>query len=105
MSKVTRKIGLNRGKRRIWIEGNILIDHGINHGDRWNVINSPNSLVILVDPNGKRKVAGTKNRPIIDMSGATITDSFADHTQVVTVEPVKMGMGIGLVLTGVPVEV
>ena len=101
MQKQTRKIGLNRGKRRIWLEGAILTDNGINHGQRFNVINSPNSLVIVIDPAGKRKIAGKANRPIIDMSGATITDSFSDVTQVVTVE--KGRIGISLVLTGVPV--
>ncbi len=102
MNKPTRKIGFNRCKARIWLEGKILTNAGIFHGMRFNVINSPNSLVIVIDPDGKRKIAGKPDRPIIDMSGATITDSFSNYTREVTVEVGRIG--ISLVLTGVPVE-
>lgn len=98
---ITRKIGMNKGKNRIWLEGAVLTDHGIQHGMRFDVINSPNSLVILIDPDGKRKIAGKPDRPIIDMSAATI-DNSEFISRVVKVEQVKMKMGLGLVLTGIP---
>ena len=94
---ITRKIGMNRGKRRIWLEGAVLSDNDINHGMRFDVLNHDNVLEIRVGPEGKRKIAGKPGRPIIDMSGATITDSFADSVTVVQVTHTTPG----LVLTGI----
>jgi len=99
MKQVTRKIGLNKGKRRIWLEGAVLTDNGINHGMRFNVVNQDNALVISIDPDGKRKIAGRVDRPVIDMSAATITDSFADDIKTVTVNPHHNQLA--LVLTGI----
>ena len=97
MKTVTRKIGLNRGKRRIWLEGAVLTNAEIYHGMRFDVLNFTNVLRILIRPEGKRKVAGTPARPIIDMSGATVTNSFSDDVTVVEVRPA----GIGLKLVAV----
>ena len=101
MKQVTRKIGTNRGKNRIWLEGAVLTDNGIYHGMRFNVINSPNSLVIQIAHDGKRKIAGKPGRPIIDMSAATI-DNSEFISRVVSVERMKASAGLGLVLTGLP---
>ena len=79
----TRKIGLNRGKRRIWLEGKVLTDNGIKHGMRFDIEHAHNRLTIMAGKNGQRKIAGTTDRPIIDMSGATITQSFADDVRTV----------------------
>ena len=68
----TRKIGMNRGKPRIWLEGKELTDFGIHHGMRYNVQPINNGLAIAINPEGKRKIAGTKGRPIIDMTGRTV---------------------------------
>lgn len=67
-----RKVGLNKGKARIWLEGNELISNGIEHGMRYNVMPVAGGLLIDIDPDGKRKIAGTAKRPIIDMSGRTV---------------------------------
>ena len=85
MKQVTRKIGVNRSKRRIWLEGQILINAGFTHRTRFMVTNHNNRLVIETDPNGKRGVAGRPDRPIIDMTGKTITDSLADEITAVTI--------------------
>ena len=90
--KATRKLGMNRGKRRLWIEGAILNTNGFEHGTRYNVINGDNKLTITIDPQGKRKVAGKPDRPITDMSGSTITNSFADDIAVVSITAVKEGL-------------
>ncbi len=105
MTIQTRKIGLNRGKNRIWLEGKILTYFGIEHGMRFDVVNSPNSLLILINPDGKRKIAGNKARPIIDMSAGTI-DASEFVSRVVSVQPIKPGSNgnyPGIILTGIPV--
>ena len=85
MKVLTRKIGLNKGKRRIWLEGSILRDAGFTHAMRFNVVNADNVLSIYADLNGKRRVAGKPGREIIDMSAATITNSFADSIKIVEI--------------------
>lgn len=69
-------IGSNRGRPRLWIEGKFLLASNWNCGDRWNVDPQPNRLVLSKDAEGKRKVAGTAQRPIIDMVGKVIEDAF-----------------------------
>lgn len=98
---ITRKIGTNRGKNRIWLEGAVLTDNGIYHGMRFNVISAPNSLVIAIAHDGKRKIAGKPGRPIIDMSAGTI-DACEFVSRVVRVDRMKASAGLGLVLTGLP---
>ena len=97
MTQVTRKIGMNKGKRRIWLEGAVLTDNGIHHGMRFEVMNNLNSIDIVITATGKRKIAGRPDRPIIDMSAATITNSFSDEITAVIVEK----YGFGLRLTGI----
>ena len=46
MNIATRKIGTNRGKRRIWLEGAVLTTAGFKHGMRFNVVNRDNVLSI-----------------------------------------------------------
>jgi hypothetical protein len=89
---VTRRIGLNKGKRRIWLENKVLTDNGINHGMRFNAVNGTNRLLIEIAPDGARKIAGKPDRPIIDMSAATITNSFSDDVTSVTVIKVECGL-------------
>ena len=96
---VTRKIGLNKGKRRIWIEGAVLLNNGLARGDRFNTASHTNQLEIILDDAGKRTVSGKGEKPIIDMTGAIITDTFADD--IVAVEITKTETG--LMLTGVKV--
>ena len=83
---MSRKVGTNRGKARIWLEGNELTSNGIKHGMRFDVNPIGNGLAIMISPNGKRKIAGTAARPIIDMSGRTVdAGDFApgDHFEIV----------------------
>lgn len=72
---ITRKIGRNRGKPRLWIEGKALLDAGLTHGARWNLhpcVLPSHSLEIALNNCGKRRVAGTPDRPIIDISGGSL---------------------------------
>ena len=95
----TRKIGQNKGKPRIWLEGKELTAFGIKHGQRWNVTVAPNTIVIEVAADGKRKIAGTAARPIIDMTGGTVSGAeFISDTISVTAGK-KPGV---IILTGIP---
>jgi DNA (cytosine-5)-methyltransferase 1 len=76
---LTRKIGLNRGNPRLWLEGKCLIEFGFNHSDRFYVTNLETvkpCLMITKAFDGNRKVAGNTLRPIIDINGAKILDRF-----------------------------
>jgi hypothetical protein len=90
----SRNLGLNKGKRRLWLEGAVLSENGINYGDRWNIIKGDNHIIVINDPQGKRKVAGKPTRPIIDMAGATITDCFADTIERVSITQMQTGIVI-----------
>lgn len=66
--RTTRKIGRNRGKPRLWLEGAVLQTAGFTHGERFDIIHTPGlgMFTIEADPDGKRKVSGSADRPVID---------------------------------------
>lgn len=66
LTQATRKLGANRGKTRLWLEGNILSAHGWTTGDKFDVVMIDGVLKYAKNTNGKRKVAGKPGRPIID---------------------------------------
>tara|TARA_Y100000385_G_scaffold107411_1_gene111531 strand:+ start:899 stop:1309 length:411 start_codon:yes stop_codon:yes gene_type:complete len=66
LTQATRKLGSNRGKTRLWLEGSILSAQGWHTGDRFDVILIDGVLKYVKNPAGKRKVAGKVGRPIID---------------------------------------
>ena len=68
----TRKIGQNRGKPRLWIEGKLLADAGLDHGERWNLVPISEGFLLQRDPNGSRKIAGKPGRPVIDIVGSSL---------------------------------
>jgi len=81
-------IGTNHGKgtSRIWLEGKRLVEAGFEVGTRyhryasWGRGEKPRgSIQLIVDPNGKYKVSGKGDKPIIDISGGHVTDTFAEH--------------------------
>ena len=71
-STVQRKIGMNKGKPRLWIEGKALMLAGLDHGTRWDLVPGEGVLHITAHPEGKRKVAGSPDRPVIDISAASL---------------------------------
>ncbi|MCU9840523.1 hypothetical protein OEZ49_22500 [Ruegeria sp. WL0004] len=84
----TRKIGSNRGKPRLWIEGAHLTAAGLLHGTRWTLTKTDSGLTIAADPEGKRRIAGKPGRPIIDINSAAMLGPLADaETVVVAYEP------------------
>lgn len=84
-AEITRKIGQNRGKRRLWIEGVSLASFGWKKGTRFNARFEKGSIVYERDDNGKRKVAGDETRPIIDTNTDKIGDSLGSDAEQVKV--------------------
>lgn len=76
----SRKLGANRGKCRLWLEGALLADAGYKRGDRFDIEFGLGRVVITRYADGKRKVAGTDSRPIID----TNTNKLADALGITT---------------------
>ena len=91
------KSGTNKGNRRVWIEGKVLLDMGWTRGTRLHrrvvpdiVSAGRDSLVLArldgIDLSGiglmrgQHRVAGTDKRPIIDLNGAYLNDLFGSRT-------------------------
>jgi DNA (cytosine-5)-methyltransferase 1 len=86
----TRKIGQNRGKPRLWLEGAILLDSGFKHQATWDVVRvSDVELLLRVSTKGSRRIAGTQEMPIIDINSGDILDGFSGHS--VTIKSVSRG--------------
>ena len=66
------KIGANRGRPRIWLEGKRLTAAGIGRGDRVRTHKADDGVNIAIDPDGRRKVSGKGDRPIIDIVGSDV---------------------------------
>jgi len=73
---VNRKIGSNRGKARLWIEGVALSSQDWKAGDRFDIKWLNESIVITKNPEGSRKISGTPHRPIIDTNTDKITETL-----------------------------
>jgi len=69
------KIGENKRKARLWIEGDFLNKAGFSHETKWHLKTSTDKMLICKgeDPDYRtRKIAGSNNRPIIDISGKNV---------------------------------
>lgn len=78
LNEYTRKIGRNKGRPRLWLEGAILTECGFSYGERYNVTPYNGYLYIEKAQDGKRKIAGKTERPIIDMLGKVLEQAFGD---------------------------
>jgi DNA (cytosine-5)-methyltransferase 1 len=86
------KIGVNRGRRRIWLDGKRLLDAGFAGGTTYWAKASEGELLLAVLPSGPdwrafgwspRKVTGRPDgKPIIDISGRTVDQAFPAATSV-----------------------
>lgn len=75
---VVRHMGLNRGVLRVWLQGDVLVDAGLPHGTQWNVSRENKSLFIARAPVlGKRRVAGSPDRPVIDICSGQVLEGLA----------------------------
>jgi DNA (cytosine-5)-methyltransferase 1 len=73
--QIERRIGENRGKPRLWIEGAALASEGWKRGDRFALVFTIDGIDIERRADGKRKIAGTDARPIIDINTPKIRES------------------------------
>lgn len=88
MTTFTLKSGTNKGNRRMWIEGQRLLDAGLTRcTGLFRTMNSDGTLTLSTRPTDGAKnhrVAGTVARPIIDMSGKWVTAFIGNHTHFAT---------------------
>lgn len=87
MQTFTLKSGTNKGNRRIWIEGNRLLDCGLARGTALYRLMHDDGMVLTTapstsrDPKAKRHtIAGKADRPILDLCGKWVSDFVGDHT-------------------------
>lgn len=70
----------NRGKRRIWFQGQSLANAGIEIGQRYDRIEGTGKLVLVMNPEGKRKVSRKKSGglsvPLIDIENEKLAEIF-----------------------------
>ena len=91
------KVGASKRipQSRIWLEGSRLINAGFAHGTRYNVQWTATGATLALDPAGARKVAGTPDRPIIDITGERVRSLQCDSATVtfsdkkITIEGIK----------------
>ena len=81
------KIGPTHGVpyRRVWIEGKHLAAAGFKPGDRYHRTEVRNGIIITWSAEGKLKVSGKGDKPILDISGSIIPRLFPQPTTHVTV--------------------
>lgn len=82
-------IGTNHGKKvsRIWIEGPRLVEAGFVVGARYDrtvkstLFREPSRQCIMLTlaKNGKYKVSGKGEKPIIDTTGRVVREVFPDY--------------------------
>ena len=82
MKEITRNIGSNRGKPRVWIEGKSLANEAWNKGVRYKRIDTVNGWELVRDDKGPLKIAGGDNRPVIDLCGAYVGKTLAGFEKV-----------------------
>jgi hypothetical protein len=97
----THKIGQNRGKRRIWLDGKRLAHARFIGGTHYDLEASEDIIVLtLNDQDGARKVTGRPDgKPIIDIIGKVVSDAFAEYVThvdvafssagIITIRPAK----------------
>lgn len=84
MFKKIYRVGENRGKKRMWIEGRVLKDMGVTRGSKYSrtikTFAGETFLELAFDGEGPLTVAGTEDRPIIDMCGKWVSEFVGDFT-------------------------
>jgi len=86
---VTRKIGRNKGRPRLWLEGKILTAAGFGPGDRYNFVEG---WIIKNNEEGSRKISGKGDKPIVDILGRALEELFDEIPETVTVTVAGPGL-------------
>lgn len=73
-------VGTNHRRKmsRIWIEGSRLAQCGFTVGARYNRACFDNCIRLVLAKDGKYKVSGKKDKPIIDITGKVVRDLFPE---------------------------
>ena len=100
----TLKSGTNKGNRRIWIEGERLTSAGLRRGMRLHrQMNADGSMTLSMMPASDAKrhtIAGTSDRPILDLCGKWVTAFIGDHSHFnVRVQKFFFNGGTDLIIT------
>lgn len=86
MTTATIKIGSNKGKRRIWLDGKRLLNAGFLGGYVYVCDAAPGRIDMSLDMNAPgriRKVTGRPDgKPIIDILGRDVETAFPTGTHV-----------------------
>jgi len=71
-------LGVNRGRPRLWLEGQWLAEGGFTRHARYTVaVQTDRTLKLVIAPDGERKVSGKTKKdgsdhPIIDFNGSDL---------------------------------
>lgn len=80
------KIGLNKGKRRLWLDGKRLLDAGFVGGSQYRCECVPGAINMALNlgrPGRLRKVTGRPDgKPIIDLLGGDVSAAFPTQSHV-----------------------
>lgn len=80
------KIGVNKGRPRIWLDGRHLIEAGFTGGTAYRCESKAGAILLWLDldrPGRLRKVTGRPDgKPIVDMVGADVETAFPGATHV-----------------------
>ena len=71
-------VGSNRGKTRIWIQGQILKKFGWEKSTPFNVTIGDGVITYSKSKDGARKVAGDENRPVIDTNSHAVGKTLGE---------------------------
>ena len=86
MKTLETKIGTNRGRKRIWIEGNNLALNGWQTGEHYTRHEHKGGFVLTKNPSGKLKVAkGKQGRPVLDLCGEYVERVLGEYEKAVVV--------------------
>lgn len=76
-----KRVGSNRGKPRIWLEGGEISRAGLKAGDSYSVTIAGGSVILRADPNGNRVISRKPKKsgedlPIIDLNSSELLSLF-----------------------------
>ena len=76
-----KRVGSNRGKPRIWLEGGEISRAGLKAGDSYTVTIAGGSVILRADPNGNRVISRKHKKsgedlPIIDLNSSELLSLF-----------------------------
>lgn len=81
VASIVRKLGLNRGIPRVWLEGSLPARAGFHAGSRYTVASTDGRVTLKLDDKGVRLVSGKARRdktlPIIDINSTELLSQFA----------------------------